>query len=86
MKNGKILILTDGKAGHESQSRAFARALGGETDCVEIHFKSKLHKAFSYLLDRVGVSSLSLSRGLGSFRRAGTLRLSSARGRARSTP
>ena len=65
MKNGKILILTDGKAGHESQSRAFARALGGETDCVEIHFKSKLHKAFSYLLDRVGVSSLSLFTGLG---------------------
>ena len=65
MKSSKILILTDGKAGHESQSRAFARALGGETDCVEIHFKSKLHKALSYLLDRVGVSSLSLFTGLG---------------------
>lgn len=61
----KILILTDGKAGHESQSRAFARALGGVADCTEIHFKSKFHKAFSYLLDHVGISSLSLFTGLG---------------------
>lgn len=61
----KILILTDGKAGHENQSRAFARALGGDAvERVEIHFKSKLHKALSYLLDRVGVGSLSLFTGL----------------------
>ena len=57
---GKVLILTDGKAGHENQSKAFARALGCEFDLVEVHFKSKLSKALSYLLDRVGVRSLRL--------------------------
>ena len=55
-----VLILTDGKAGHENQSKAFARALGCEFDLVEVHFKSKLAKALSYLLDRVGVRSLRL--------------------------
>lgn len=52
---GKVLILTDGKAGHENQSKAFARALGCEFDLVEIHFRSKLAKALSYLLDWLGV-------------------------------
>ena len=56
----KVLILTDGKAGHENQSKAFARALGCEFELVEVHFKSKLAKALSYLLDRVGVRSLRL--------------------------
>ena len=56
----KILILTDGKAGHENQSKAFARALGCEFDLVEVHFKSKLAKALSYLLDRVGVRTTAL--------------------------
>ena len=55
-----VLILTDGKAGHENQSKAFARSLGCEFDLVEVHFKSKLAKALSYLLDRVGVRSLRL--------------------------
>jgi len=59
----RVLILTDGKAGHENQSKAFARALGCEFDLVEIHFKSKLHKAFSYLLDRLGVWTLRLFKG-----------------------
>ena len=26
--SGKAIVLTDGKAGHENQSKAFARALG----------------------------------------------------------
>ena len=56
----KTLILTDGKAGHENQSRAFARALGGEADVAEVHFRSRAHKALSYLLDRVGVMSAGL--------------------------
>ena len=56
----KVLILTDGKAGHENQSKAFARALGCEYDLVEVHFKSKFAKAASYLLDRMGIRSLSL--------------------------
>ena len=58
------MILTDGKAGHENQSKAFARALGCEFDLVEVHFKSKFHKALSYLLDRAGVSRLELLEGL----------------------
>ena len=58
----RVLILTDGKAGHENQSKAFARALGCEFDLVEVHFKSKIHKALSYLLDRLGCRALSLLR------------------------
>ena len=56
----KVLILTDGKAGHENQSKAFARALGCEFDLVEIHFKSAFHKAVSYLFDKLGIATLSL--------------------------
>ena len=56
----RVLILTDGKAGHENQSKAFARALGCEFDLVEIHFKSTFHKALSYLFDRFGIHILSL--------------------------
>jgi hypothetical protein len=54
------IILTDGKAGHENQSKAFARALGCEAEIVPVSFKSKLHKTFSYLLDRIGVRTLCL--------------------------
>lgn len=56
----KVLILTDGKAGHENQSKAFARSLGCEADVVEVHFKSKLHKTISYLLDKLGVRTMKL--------------------------
>ena len=56
----KFLILTDCKAGHENQSKAFARALGCEFDLAEIHFKSAFHKALSYLFDRFGIHALSL--------------------------
>ena len=41
----RILILTDGKAGHENQSRAFARALGGTCDLAPVKFRSKAAKA-----------------------------------------
>ncbi len=51
----KAMILTDGKAGHENQSRAFARALGLDFELVPVRFKSKLHKALSYLFDRMGM-------------------------------
>ena len=56
----KVLILTDGKAGHENQSKAFARALGCEYDLVEVHFKSKFHKLLSYILDHLRIRSLFL--------------------------
>ena len=51
----RILILTDGKAGHENQSRAFARALGGACDLAPVKFSSKAAKALSYVLDHLGV-------------------------------
>jgi mitochondrial fission protein ELM1 len=56
----KILILTDGKAGHENQSKALARALGFQFDLAGVFFKSRFSKALSYLLDRLGVNSTSL--------------------------
>ena len=56
----KVLILTDGKAGHENQSKAFARALGCAFDLVEVHFKSKFHKALSYLLDHLNIRTRTL--------------------------
>ncbi len=65
------VILTDGKAGHENQSKAFARALGLDFEVVEVHFKSKLAKSFSYLLDRLGILSPSLLDGLDGVRASG---------------
>lgn len=56
----KALILTDGKAGHENQSKAFARAMGLEFDLLRVEFKSRFAKALSYALDRIGVHSLGL--------------------------
>ncbi len=56
----KALILTDGKAGHENQSKAFARALGCDFDLVEVHFRSAFHKALSYLFDHLGIHAFGL--------------------------
>lgn len=62
----KILILTDGKAGHENQSRAFARALGYEPVMLPIQFKSTFAKSLSYLLDLFGILTLKLFKDIGS--------------------
>ena len=56
----RVLILTDGKAGHENQSKAFVRALGCSFDLAAVRFRGKLAKAASYVLDRLGVKSLGL--------------------------
>ena len=56
----KAILLTDGKAGHENQSKAFARALGLDFELVPVRFKSPLHKALSYLLDFIGIKTLRL--------------------------
>lgn len=53
----KALILTDGKAGHENQSKALARALGLEHEIAPVRFKSRFHKALSYLFDKIGVNA-----------------------------
>lgn len=46
----KALILTDGKAGHENQTRAFVSALSIDADIVKIEFKNAFTKALSYLI------------------------------------
>ena len=60
----KAIILTDGKAGHENQSKAFARSLGLDFELVPVKFKSPFHKALSYLFDRLGVRTVGLLQGL----------------------
>jgi hypothetical protein len=50
----KLLIVTDGKAGHENQSKAFCSALGYDYDCVRVSYPTRFHKALSYLADRLG--------------------------------
>jgi hypothetical protein len=59
----KLLIVTDLKAGHENQSKAFARALGCEAEVREVRFGSRFKKALSYLYDRLGIFSESLFQG-----------------------
>ncbi|MBO5940934.1 MAG: mitochondrial fission ELM1 family protein [Kiritimatiellae bacterium] len=60
----KALILTDGKAGHENQSKAFARSIGCDFDILPVRFKSKPAKALSYLLDNIGIRTTVLFDGL----------------------
>ncbi|MFA7174342.1 MAG: ELM1/GtrOC1 family putative glycosyltransferase [Kiritimatiellia bacterium] len=53
----KILIVTDGKAGHENQSRALCEALGYPFDLLRISYPCRLRKALSYAADQVGILS-----------------------------
>ena len=62
--SAKAIVLTDGKAGHENQSKAFARALGLDFQLVPVKFKSPFHKMLSYLFDRLGIRTVSLLQGL----------------------
>lgn len=55
-----IVVLTDGKAGHENQSKAFAASLGAGFDLVRVGFKSPACKILSYLFDRIGLRTLAL--------------------------
>ena len=53
-RGAKVLVLTDGKAGHENQSKAFARALGCEFDLVEVRFNfGGIGKLCSYIYDHL---------------------------------
>ncbi|MCQ2057699.1 MAG: mitochondrial fission ELM1 family protein [Bacteroidaceae bacterium] len=56
----KVLILTDGKAGHQSQSVALALSLGMEYDLVAVRFRNRLAKFVSYLLDRMNIMCMGL--------------------------
>jgi len=51
----KILIVTDGKAGHENQSKALAEALGFSYDLLAVCYPIRLCKALSYAADAVGI-------------------------------
>ncbi len=54
MENVKALILSDGKAGHLSQSIALCQYKNWDYEIVEVAFKSKRLKAVSYALDFFG--------------------------------
>ena len=58
----RAIILTDGKAGHENQSKAFARAMGCDAELVPVAFRSRFAKMASYALSRIGIYTLSLFR------------------------
>ena len=62
--SSKAIVLTDGKAGHENQSKAFARALGLDFQLVPVKFKSPFHKMLSYLFDALGIRTVGLLQGL----------------------
>ncbi|BCD67621.1 ELM1/GtrOC1 family putative glycosyltransferase [Nitratiruptor sp. YY09-18] len=47
----KILILSDGKKGHENQAIAYAKLKNATYVIKQIRFKSRFAKALSYLLD-----------------------------------
>lgn len=57
-----MLIATDGKAGHENQSRAFCRALGFGFDLWPVSYPAAWRKAAAYAADRLGVLSGRLFR------------------------
>ncbi len=50
------LILSDGKPGHENQSKALAEGLGLSFKLVSCVYPSKMRKTFSLLCDRVGIA------------------------------
>ncbi len=56
----KVLILSDGKPGHENQSLALCRLLELEYDLVRVSFRSRLCKTLSYVLDRFSVRGAGL--------------------------
>lgn len=58
--NRKVLILTDGKPGHENQSKALADAFGCDYDVAWVKFSSNFDKLLSYAFDKFGVLSESL--------------------------
>jgi len=51
----KLLIVSDGKAGHENQSKAFCQALGYAYDCVEVRYPWRAYKMLSFLADRFNI-------------------------------
>lgn len=56
----KLLIVTDGKPGHENQSKALCEALGYRYDLVGVSYGSRFKKALSYAADRAGILTTAL--------------------------
>jgi len=52
----KILIISDGKKGHLNQSIAFCKLIEAEYDILEVEFKNRIFKLFSYLFDWLGLN------------------------------
>ena len=53
----RILIISDGKTGHENQSRALCAGLGVACEVARVAFPSRFAKAATYLWDRLGIRS-----------------------------
>ncbi len=53
----RILILSDGKAGHENQSRALCAGLGASCEVARVAYSSRFAKVATYVWDRLGVRS-----------------------------
>ncbi|MFV0481236.1 MAG: ELM1/GtrOC1 family putative glycosyltransferase [Campylobacteraceae bacterium] len=51
----KILIISDGRAGHENQSIAFCELLDAKFDILHVSFKNKVLKTLSYFLDWLNI-------------------------------
>lgn len=51
----KALIISDGKVGHLNQSIALCKHKTWSHEIVEVSYKTKWHKALSYLLDWLGI-------------------------------
>lgn len=51
----KILIISDGKVGHLNQSIAFCKIKNIDYEIIEVKYKIKIYKFFSYILDRVNL-------------------------------
>lgn len=58
----KILIVTDGKAGHENQSQALCEALGYSFDLLQTSYPCRVRKALSYAADQMGILTSKLFR------------------------
>ena len=53
----RILIVSDGKAGHENQSRALCAGLGVSCEVARVAYSSRFAKAATYLWDHLGICS-----------------------------
>lgn len=53
----RILIISDGKAGHENQSLALCNGLGATSVVARVVYPSRLAKVLSYVWDQCGIRS-----------------------------